>query len=163
LGNKLRRAVVPQHPMTGARRGALEAMRWTDLHLDEGVLLVPATWSKNGRELAIALPTKAVDILRARQADATSQWVWPSETARDGHVVEPRKALAGLLRAAGVETRIGMHDLRRTVGSRLAMSGANAATISAALGHLSPDTARAYVHLTTESVRAAIEKALGLQ
>jgi integrase len=55
-----------------------------------------------------------------------------------------------------------VHDLRRTVGSRLAMSGANAATISAALGHLSPDSARAYVHLTTEPVRAAIEKALGL-
>jgi integrase len=148
--------------MTGARRGALEAMRWADIHLDDGVWLVPANWSKNGRELAIALPTKAVDILRARQSEATAQWVWPSEVARDGHIEEPRKALAALLKAAGVETRISMHDLRRTVGSRLAMSGANAATISAALGHLSPDSARAYVHLTTEPVRLAIEKALGL-
>ena len=69
----------------------------------------------------------------------TSQWVWPSETARDGHVAEPRKALTRLLKEAGVETKLSMHDLRRTVGSRLAMSGANAATISAALGHLSPD------------------------
>jgi hypothetical protein len=93
-----------------ARRGALQTMRWTDLHLDDRVWLVPATWSKNRRELAVALPTKAVDILRARQAEATSQWVWPSETAKDGHVVEPRKALAGLLKAAGVETRITMHD-----------------------------------------------------
>jgi integrase len=148
--------------MTGARRGALEAMRWADIHLDDGVWLVPANWSKNGRELAIALPRKAVDLLRARQSEATSQWVWPSEVARDGHIEEPRKALAALLKAAGVKTRVSMHDLRRTVGSRLAMSGANAATISAALGHLSPDSARAYVHLTTEPVRLAIEKALGL-
>jgi integrase len=148
--------------MTGARRGALQAMRWSDLHLDDGVWLVPATWSKNGRELAIALPAKAAQILRARQNEATGQWVWPSETARDGHVAEPRKALTRLLKEAGVETKLSMHDLRRTVGSRLAMSGANAATISAALGHLSPDSARAYVHLTTEPVRAAIEKALGL-
>ena len=73
-----------------------------------------------------------------------------------------KKALTRLLKEAGVETKLSMHDLRRTVGSRLAMSGANAATISAALGHLSPDSARAYVHLTTEPVRAAIEKALGL-
>ena len=35
-------------------------------------------------------------------------------------------------------------------------------TISAALGHLSPASARAYVHLTTEPVRMAIEKALRL-
>jgi hypothetical protein len=42
------------------------------------------------------------------------------------------------------------------------VSGASAATISAALGHLSPASARAYVHLNTEPVREAIEKALGL-
>jgi integrase len=148
--------------MTGARRGALQTMRWSDLHLDDNLWLVPATWSKNGKELAIALPGPAVEILRARQIEASSQWVWPSEAAKDGHVVEPRKALAKLLKEAGVSTKISPHDLRRTVGSRLAMSGANAATISAALGHLSPDSARAYVHLTTEPVRAALEKALGL-
>jgi integrase len=148
--------------MTGARRGALQAMRWEDLHLDDGVWTVPATWSKNGGELAIALPARAVEILKARQTGATGQWVWPSETAKSGHVAEPRKALNRILKQAGVEAKLSMHDLRRTVGSRLAMSGANAATISAALGHLSPASARAYVHLTTEPVRAAIEKALGL-
>jgi integrase len=149
--------------MTGARRGALQTMRWSDLHLDDSLWLVPTTWSKNGQELAIALPRPAVEILRGRETSASSQWVWPSDTARNGHVVEPRKALAALLKEAGVDARISMHDLRRTMGSRLAMSGANAATISAALGHLSPDSARAYVHLTTEPVRAAIEKALGLE
>jgi integrase len=112
--------------------------------------------------LALALPGPAVEVLRARQIEASSQWVWPSEAAKDGHVVEPRKALAKLLKEAGVSTKISPHDLRRTVGSRLAMSGANAATISAALGHLKPESARAYVHLTTEPVRAALEKALGL-
>jgi integrase len=137
-------------------------MRWTDLHLEDGVWTVPATWSKNGRELAIALPAKAVEILKARQTKTTGQWVWPSETAKSGHVSEPKKPLERLLKEARVETKLSMHDLRRTVGSRLAMSGANAATISAALGHLSPASARAYVHLTTEPVRMAIEKALGL-
>jgi integrase len=148
--------------MTGARRGALQAMRWADLHLDDNLWLVPATWSKNGHELAIALPGPTVQILRARQATASSPWVWPSPNSASGHVVEPRKALAKLLRDAGVTTKISPHDLRRTVGSRLAMTGANAATISAALGHLSADSAKAYVHLTTEPVKEAIEKAMGL-
>ena len=148
--------------MTGARRGALQAMRWTDLHLDDGVWTVPATWSKNGRELAIALTAKAVEILKTRQGATIGQWVWPSDDAKSGHVAEPQKPLERLLKEAGVEAKLSMHDLRRTVGSRLAMSGANAATISAALGHLSPASARAYVHLTTDPVRAALEKALGL-
>lgn len=148
--------------MTGARRGALQTMRWIDLHLDDNLWLVPATWSKNRQELAIALPGPAVDILRSRHERVSSEWVWPSPDAKEGHVVEPRKALAKLLKAASVSTAISMHDLRRTVGSRLAMTGANSATISAALGHLSPDSAKAYVHLTTEPVREAVEKALGL-
>jgi integrase len=148
--------------MTGARRGALQAMRWSDVHLDDNLWTVPATWSKNARELAVALPGKAVEILKARQPETMGQWVWPSKTAKSGHVAEPRKPLERLLKEAGVETKLSIHDLRRTVGSRLAMTGANAATISKALGHLSADSAKAYIHLTTEPVRAAIEKALGL-
>ena len=69
-------------------------------------------------------------------------------------VAEPRKALNRLLKEAGVETKLSMHDLRRTVGSRLAMSGANAATIGAALGHLSPDSARASGYHSVPSIRA---------
>jgi integrase len=149
--------------MTGARRAALQAMQWEDLHLDDALWTVPAEWSKNKTELAIALPTKAVEVLKARKNTASSQWVWPSDDAASGHVSEPRKPLDRLLAEAGVKAKLSMHDLRRTVGSRLAMTGANAATISAALGHLSQASAKAYVHLTTEPVRAAIEKALGLE
>jgi integrase len=148
--------------MTGARRSALQAMRWQDLHLDDALWTVPIEWSKNKKELAIALPAKAVDILKARKIEASSPWVWPSDDAASGHVAEPRKPLERLLKESGVKAKLSMHDLRRTVGSRLAMTGANAATISAALGHLSQASAKAYVHLTTEPVRAAVEKALGL-
>ncbi len=91
----------------------------------------------------MALPTKAVEPLKARQNKATGMCVWPSETAKSGCVAEPRKPLERLLNEAGVETKLSMHDLRRTVGSRLAMSGGNAAAMTAALGHLLPDNARA--------------------
>jgi integrase len=148
--------------MTGARRAALQAMRWQDLHLDDALWTVPTEWSKNKTELAIALPARAVDILKARKTNASGPWVWPSDDAASGHVTEPRKPLERLLKEGGVKEKLSMHDLRRTVGSRLAMTGANAATISAALGHLSQASAKAYVHLTTEPVRAALEKALGL-
>jgi integrase len=54
--------------LTGARRANLVAMRWENLDLEAGLWLVPATWSKNGRELAIALPKLAVEILQAPHA-----------------------------------------------------------------------------------------------
>ena len=143
---------------TGARRGALEAMRWENIDLDAAIWTVPADWSKNHKELAVALPARAVEVLRARKAiTEKSPWVWPSWKSKTGHIVNAEKPLAAFRSEAGVG-KVSLHDLRRTLGSRLAISGANAATISKALGHLSPQSAKAYVHLDLEPVRDAMEK-----
>ena len=149
--------------MTGARRSALQAMQWVNLHLDDGLWSVPSEWSKNKQELAIGLPALAVDILRAREAKrGASPWVWTSAKSETGHLVNPEKPLKALLKNAGVTSRISMHDLRRTLGSRLAMAGANASMIQAALGHLSAQSAKAYLHMDVGAARAAVTKALGL-
>jgi integrase len=148
--------------VTGARRGALCAMRWQDIDLETGVWVVPATWSKNGREMAIPLTAVAVNILRGRRAEgAKSPWVWPSAKAEGGHVVNPEKPWRVFLKAAEINDGVSLHDVRRTLGSSLANSSAAAATISKALGHVSPQSAQAYVHLDVEPARAAIDKALG--
>lgn len=144
--------------LTGARRGALEAMRWADLDLDAGLWTVPATWSKNRKELAVGLPAKAVEVLRARQkARGRSAWVWASRKSKSGHVVNADKPLAALLAEAGITQTISLHDLRRTLGSQLAATGAAAHTITKALGHVSPQSAKAYVHLDTSVALAAVE------
>ena len=148
--------------LTGARRDALCSMRWQDLDLASGVWVVPATWSKNRREMAIPLTNLAVTVLQRRQKCRTrSLWVWPSAEAKVGHVVNPEKPWRAFLKAADIRERVSLHDVRRTLGSSLAKSGAAAAVISKALGHVSPQSARAYVHLDVEPARLAIEKALG--
>jgi integrase len=148
--------------VTGARRAALCSMRWEDLDLAAGVWAVPAVWSKNRHEMAVPLTSVAVDVLRRRQKSRTrSPWVWSSEKARIGHVVNPEKPWRRFLDAAGIKETVSLHDVRRTLGSSLAKSGAAAAIISKALGHVSPQSARAYVHLDVEPAKTAIEKALG--
>ena len=148
--------------MTGARRDALCSMRWQDLDLDAGVWVVPATWSKNRREMAIPLTSVAVKVLRRRQGSrARSPWVWTSAKAAVGHVVNPEKPWRAFLKTAENKEHVSLHDVRRTLGSSLAKSGAAAATISKALGHVSSQSARAYIHLDVEPARTAIEKALG--
>jgi integrase len=148
--------------VTGARRGALCSMRWQDLDLDAGVWVVPATWSKNRREMAIPLASAAVVVLRRRlKTRSRAPWVWPSAKAEVGHVVNPERPWRAFLRAAEISEHVSLHDVRRTLGSSLANSGAPAATITKALGHVSPQSARAYVHLDIEPARSAIEKALG--
>ena len=109
------------------------------------------------------LTSIAVSLLQRRQENPTrSPWVWPSALAKAGHVVNPEKPWRRFLRAAEIKESVSLHDVRRTLGSNLAKSGAAAAVISKALGHVSPQSARAYVHLDVEPARAAIEKALGI-
>jgi integrase len=147
--------------VTGARRQALCSMRWQDLDLTAGVWVVPATWSKNRREMAVPLTSIAVKVLKSHQKRLSrSQWVWPSAKSRLGHVVNPEKPWRRFLMAAEITESVSLHDVRRTLGSNLAKSGAAAATISKVLGHLSPQSARAYVHLDVDPARIAIEKAL---
>ena len=75
-------------------------------------------------------------------------------------MVNPEKPWKAFLGEASIEENITLHDVRRTLGSNLAKSGAAAATISKALGHVSPQSARAYVHLDVEPARTAIDRAL---
>ena len=148
--------------VTGARRAALCAMRWQDIDLRARVWTVPATWSKNRRELAVPLTDKAVEVLATREARRpNSPWVWPSEVSSTGHLVNPEKPWRRYLKSAHITPHATLHDVRRTLGSRLANSGAASATITKALGHLSPQSARAYVHLDTDTVRDAVESIYG--
>jgi integrase len=136
-------------------------MRWQDLDLGNGIWMVPVDWSKNERELGLALTDVAVAILQRRLIDrGSSPWVWPAAKAGSGHVEQPRYALRRFLKAAGIEEHAHLHDVRRTLGSNLGKSGASPAIISKALGHRSAASAKPYVHLDVEPARAAIDKAL---
>jgi integrase len=139
---------------TGQRRGAVQAMRWADLDLDAGRWVIPGWASKNKSELAVALLPQSVDALSG--LPQISEWVFPSASA-SGHIEEPRKAWALLCKQAGIEG-VRIHDLRRTVGTALAVAGVSAHGIKAALGHKSLQSAQAYVHLDTDAARAALER-----
>jgi len=52
-----------------------------------------------------------------------------------------------------------MHDLRRTLGSWQALTGATLQIIGKSLGHKSIEAAGVYARLTTDPVREAVEKA----
>ena len=92
-------------------------MRWQDLDLALGVWMVPATWSKNRREMAIPLTNIAVAVLQRRQQGRTrSPWVWPSAEAKVGHVVNPEKPWRAFLEGGG-HKRKGLPP-RRTADAR---------------------------------------------
>ena len=141
--------------LTGARRANVLEMKWPDLDLDA------ATWrigrTKNGTPQTVALVEPVVELLRERKRQATSVFVFPGKGAT-GHLVEPKKGWSRICKAAGIEgARI--HDLRRTMGSWQAKTGASLPVIGKSLNHKSQTTTAIYARLDLDPVRSAMEKA----
>jgi integrase len=136
-------------------------MRWKDLNLEAGVWMVPVEWAKSKREMAIPLSNEAVRILQVRRDKGQQlEWVWPSANSVTGHVVNPEDPWHKILKSAGVKEYATLHDIRRTLGSLLAMDGVAGATISKVLGHVSPQSLKHYAHLDVNAGREAIEQVL---
>lgn len=143
----------------GYRRGATIAMRWRDLDLAAGTWTVPGEKAKNGQPIVLPVTGKALTVLRERAADDARDktWVFPGETAA-GHVGPPKKAWARICKRAEL-TDLHVHDLRRTLGSWMAMSGLSLPAIGRALGHKDARSTEVYARLQADAVRGAVDAA----
>lgn len=140
--------------LTGARRSNVLEMQWSQIHLERAEWRIPTT--KNGEPQTVTLTAEAVEILRSRQG-CDPIWVFPGSGAT-GHLVEPKKAWARLLTRAGIEN-LRIHDLRRTLGSWQAKTGASLAIVGKSLNHKSVNTTAIYARLDLDPVRESVERA----
>lgn len=88
---------------------------------------------------------------------AINEYVLPGN-GRTGHLVEPKKGWSHILKDAGIEN-LRIHDLRRTLGSWQAITGASLTIIGKSLNHKSPQTTAIYARLDLDPVRASVKKA----
>ncbi len=139
--------------LTGARKSNVLAMRWADIHFEAEEWRIPET--KNGDPHTVPLSAPALEILKERPQ--VGEYVFPGHGA-SGHLADPKKAWQRILKHAGIED-LRLHDLRRTLGSWMAMSGATTAMIGKTLAHKSLHTTQIYERLDLDPVRLSIERA----
>ncbi len=139
--------------LTGARRANVSAMRWADIDLVAGVWRIAKT--KNGTPQTVTLSPEAVTVLESRKSDG--EFVFPGE-GKTKHIVEPKKAWATLLKAAGIEN-LRIHDLRRTLGSWQARTGASLPIIGKSLNHKTHQATAIYARLDLDPVRQSVNTA----
>lgn len=147
--------------LTGARRANVMAMRWEELNLAMATWTIPDT--KGGGPLTLPLVPEAVAILKARKKSAgENPWVFPTRAkgkkSASGHLEEPKGAWNKLLDAAGIED-LRLHDLRRTLGSWQAATGASLPVIGKSLGHKQHATTMIYSRLNLDPVRNSVTNA----
>lgn len=149
--------------LTGARRSNVLAMAWEDVDLEQATWRIPKT--KNGLPQVVTLVPEAVEILAKRKAVANGHFVFPSARG-DGHLTDPKKALQRVLERAGlpygrkVKNGITLHDLRRTLGSWQARTGANLVIIGKSLNHKTINSTMPYARLDQDPVREAVNTAV---
>jgi integrase len=150
--------------LTGARRANLLAMRWKEVNLADAVWRIPVT--KNGTPQNVTLSPEAVTILKARKqaADDKAVFVFPG-VGESGHIEEPKKAVIRIMKRAEIpygrktENGVTLHDLRRTLGSWQAKTGASLSIIGKSLNHQSQQTTAIYARLDLDPVRASVNTA----
>ena len=96
-------------------------------------------------------------LLKIKQ-NAKSEWVLPSKKSVSGHFNSPKRSWEMLLKRAGIEN-LRLHDLRRTMGSYQAISGASLNIIGKSLGHKSTSATQVYARLSMDPIRDSMQKA----
>ena len=140
--------------LTGARRANVSAMRWADIDLAAGVWRIAKT--KNGTPQTVTLSPEAVTVLQSRKVGG-GEFVFPGE-GKTKHIVEPKKAWATILKAAGIKN-LRIHDLRRTLGSWQARTGASLPIIGKSLNHKTHQATAIYARLDLDPVRQSVNTA----
>ena len=141
---------------TGARKSNVLSMKWEDINFERCEWLIPET--KNGESLRVHLTEKVIDILKNRlQSSPNSKWVFES-IGKTGHLVEPKSGWKRILQRAGIKD-LRLHDLRRTLGSWQAATGANSYIIGRSLGHKNQQSTAIYARLSIDPIKESVEKA----
>jgi len=148
---------------SGARKGELLGLRWSDVDLDAGTITirqqllnnVPETFgpTKTGKERVVDLDAETVRLLSVhRKAQARIGGL--VFTRDDGSAIRLRTIGAWdyphIIKAAGVRP-IRFHDMRHTTATLLLQAGEQVHVVSARLGHAKPTiTMNIYAHVLRE-------------
>jgi integrase len=152
---------------TGARRGELLGLQWSDLRgnivtiehsLSQVGQTVELKSTKTDEPRTITVPASAMKVLRAHRQ---KQWKFRAHFGDsyqgdfifcnpDGSPLKPDSvsaAVSALCRELGLPKGVSLHTLRHSHGSQLLAEGVPLPDVSARLGHSDPEvTARIYSH-----------------
>jgi integrase len=141
--------------LTGARKANVQSMQWKDVNLKRGEWRIEET--KSGTPQTVTLSPEALSILRNRKPLVPTTFVFPGD-GKSGHLTTPNKGWQRILERAGI-ANLRIHDLRRTLGSWQAKTGASLAIIGKSLNHKNQNTTAIYARLDLDPVRDSVNTA----
>lgn len=129
---------------TGMRLGEALALQWADFDSGARTLRIARAFSKgvlqtpkSGHGRTVDLSRSLVEALLAHRVERATTWVFQT---RSGAPIEPGnvwRAMARILKAAGLPPHFSPHSLRHTYASLMLQAGESPAYVQRQLGHAS--------------------------
>ncbi len=140
---------------TGMRRGEILALRWPDVDIRRGSIVLQKT--KNGECRAVPIAPQVLALLgkHAQVRHLNTDLVFPR--AGEDRPIDFDHVFTDAVREAKIKD-FRFHDLRHTAASYLAMSGAMTAEIAAVLGHKTLAMVKRYAHLSDQHTSTVVER-----
>ena len=140
---------------TGMRQGELMGLKWPDVNLKDGFIILHET--KNGERRRVPLAGHALRLLQehAKVRRLDSNLLFPGNVHKD-KPIDLRKPFTTAINKVEI-TDFKWHDLRHCTASYLAMNGASLAEIAEVLGHKTLQMVKRYAHLSDGHVSSVVE------
>lgn len=143
---------------TGMRKAEISNLRWSNVDLDQGIIILYQTKNKTPRR--VALRGHALTILKEhskiRRID--TDFLFPGDlTHQNNKPYDFKKPWAKAVNEARLENFV-FHDLRHSCASYLAMGGTTALEIAEVLGHKTLDMVKRYSHLADSHTAKVVER-----
>jgi integrase len=143
--------------LTGCRRSEIGSLRWSEIDLDTGRLVVPGARVKNHRTLELPLPPAAIEILQSvprrpgcvfgRRATGFGSWSYATRALQLRIAEAEGSPLAPFV----------LHDLRRTTRTGLGRLGVRPDVAELVIGHSKGGIEAVYdVHKYKSEIAAAL-------
>ena len=147
--------------LTGARRGEVLGLLWQYVDLRSGVVTIPAanhkTGHRTGKPRIINLPAAAQAIVARQPAGKPTDFVF--KPAKGEGCISLTKPWQQVRNESGLPANLGLHGLRHSLASHLAMDGASSVELMESLGHKQISTTMRYIHFAEKSKSALAERA----
>ncbi len=140
---------------TGARKSELTGLKWQDVDLKRGLIILHDT--KNGDKRSLPLVGNAKEMMKEhfKNRNENTDLVFPAKNLKEP--IDIRTPFETALKKAEIED-FKWHDLRHSAASYLAMNGASLSEIAAVLGHKTLAMVKRYSHLSDNHTAGVVER-----
>jgi integrase len=138
---------------TGMRKGEILNLRWDNVDLKHGFILLEITKNSERREIPINMSLRNTLQNLPRRIDGGHIFVNPKKGKPYRDI---RRSFPSALKKLGIQD-FRFHDLRHTFASQLVMAGVDITTVKELLGHKSLAMTMRYSHLSPSHKARAVE------